>query len=312
MLAAFRSEEAADIDLLLQLECRTHLKLSSLDRQQQQLLLESMAGPLPDEAVERALEYARCRQALAHLTDRERTVVRYYYGLEGEEAQTLEQVGRRLGVTRERERQIKAKALDKLRDTAESHERLFLVEVMGRHSGYIALYTALAGGAEVVALPETETNVAQIVQHLQGYLAAQLTDGGGQRDLLGADPYTVLGIAAVTQPPLGHDGVKSFRFVILPGAPVPILLPSSSTIGVISAAVPEKKASSDIYASSRVNRSSITSIPSSSAIRITLSLVIPSSIDVSGVVFSLLSLMVKTFSPLPSDTYPSLSRRSAS
>ncbi|NQU20854.1 MAG: 6-phosphofructokinase, partial [Candidatus Nealsonbacteria bacterium] len=43
----------------------------------------------------------------------------------------------------------------------------FLVEVMGRHSGYIALYTALAGGAEVVALPETETNVAQIVQQLQ-------------------------------------------------------------------------------------------------------------------------------------------------
>ena len=58
-------------------------------------------------------------------------------------------------------------ALDKLRDTAESHERLFLVEVMGRHSGYIALYTALAGGAEVVALPETETNVPLIVQHLQ-------------------------------------------------------------------------------------------------------------------------------------------------
>ena len=58
-------------------------------------------------------------------------------------------------------------ALDKLRDTAESHERLFLVEVMGRHSGYIALYTALAGGAEVVALPETETNVPQIVQLLQ-------------------------------------------------------------------------------------------------------------------------------------------------
>jgi len=58
-------------------------------------------------------------------------------------------------------------ALDKLRDTAESHERLFLVEVMGRHSGYIALFTALAGGAEVVALPETPTEISQIVQHLQ-------------------------------------------------------------------------------------------------------------------------------------------------
>jgi 6-phosphofructokinase 1 len=58
-------------------------------------------------------------------------------------------------------------AVDKLRDTAESHERLFLVEVMGRHSGYIALYTAVAAGCEVVALPETPTDVPQIVQHLQ-------------------------------------------------------------------------------------------------------------------------------------------------
>lgn len=54
-------------------------------------------------------------------------------------------------------------ALDKLRDTADSHRRLFLVEVMGRHSGYIAMYTALAGGAEVACLPETTTNVKEIM-----------------------------------------------------------------------------------------------------------------------------------------------------
>lgn len=58
-------------------------------------------------------------------------------------------------------------AIDKLRDTADSHERLFLVEVMGRHSGYIALYTALAGAAEIATLPETTTDVAQIVKQLQ-------------------------------------------------------------------------------------------------------------------------------------------------
>ena len=58
-------------------------------------------------------------------------------------------------------------AVDKLRDTAESHERLFLVEVMGRHSGYIALYTALAAGAEVVCVPETDTDVPEIVDHLR-------------------------------------------------------------------------------------------------------------------------------------------------
>jgi 6-phosphofructokinase 1 len=58
-------------------------------------------------------------------------------------------------------------AIDKLRDTAESHERMFLVEVMGRHSGYIALYTALAAGAEVACIPETPTDVHQILGHLK-------------------------------------------------------------------------------------------------------------------------------------------------
>ena len=56
--------------------------------------------------------------------------------------------------------------VDKLRDTAESHERMFLVEVMGRHSGYIALYTALAAGAEVVCIPETDTDVDDIIRQL--------------------------------------------------------------------------------------------------------------------------------------------------
>ena len=58
-------------------------------------------------------------------------------------------------------------AVDKLRDTAESHERMFLVEVMGRHSGYIALYTALAAGAEVAAIPETKTDVPLILEQLK-------------------------------------------------------------------------------------------------------------------------------------------------
>jgi 6-phosphofructokinase 1 len=58
-------------------------------------------------------------------------------------------------------------AIDKLRDTAQSHERMFLVEVMGRHSGYIGLFTALAGGAEVVCIPETTTDIKKIVEHLQ-------------------------------------------------------------------------------------------------------------------------------------------------
>lgn len=47
-------------------------------------------------------------------------------------------------------------AVDKIRDTAESHDRLFFVEVMGRNSGFLALHTAIASGATHVLLPEKE------------------------------------------------------------------------------------------------------------------------------------------------------------
>ena len=59
--------------------------------------------------------------------------------------------------------QTAVEAVDKIRDTAESHERMFLVEVMGRHSGFIAVHTAVAAGAECVCIPETTTNIDKIV-----------------------------------------------------------------------------------------------------------------------------------------------------
>lgn len=46
-------------------------------------------------------------------------------------------------------------AIDKIRDTADSHDRVFFVEVMGRHSGYIALAAGVAGGAESILIPES-------------------------------------------------------------------------------------------------------------------------------------------------------------
>ncbi len=49
-------------------------------------------------------------------------------------------------------------AIDKIRDTALSHNRLFFIEVMGRHSGYIAINSAIAGGAVAVIIPEEETS----------------------------------------------------------------------------------------------------------------------------------------------------------
>ena len=58
-------------------------------------------------------------------------------------------------------------AVDMIRDTADSHERMFLIEVMGRHSGYIAAYTALGTGAESVCIPETPTDVPAIIDYLK-------------------------------------------------------------------------------------------------------------------------------------------------
>jgi 6-phosphofructokinase 1 len=63
--------------------------------------------------------------------------------------------------------QTAVEAVDKIRDTAESHERMFLVEVMGRHSGCIAVHTALASAAECVCIPETPTDIQHIVRQLE-------------------------------------------------------------------------------------------------------------------------------------------------
>ena len=58
-------------------------------------------------------------------------------------------------------------AVDKIRDTAESHNRLFFIEVMGRHSGFIALYTAIASGAGSMIIPEKEITMEDLIAHLE-------------------------------------------------------------------------------------------------------------------------------------------------
>ncbi len=57
-------------------------------------------------------------------------------------------------------------AVDKLRDTAASHNRMFLAEVMGRHSGHIALNVGVAGGAEAILIPERPVDVEAVVDLL--------------------------------------------------------------------------------------------------------------------------------------------------
>jgi len=61
---------------------------------------------------------------------------------------------------------VAVKALDKIRDTATSLERIFVVEVMGRNCGYIALQVALAGGCEDVLIPEKDFDVKKICHEI--------------------------------------------------------------------------------------------------------------------------------------------------
>lgn len=57
-------------------------------------------------------------------------------------------------------------AIDKVRDTADSHGRVFLIEVMGRHAGFIAMEVGISCGAEFVAVPETLTNLDILYQRI--------------------------------------------------------------------------------------------------------------------------------------------------
>ncbi len=58
-------------------------------------------------------------------------------------------------------------AIDRIRDTARSHERLFFIEVMGREAGFLALESGIAGGAEEMIIPEEESSVARMSERIQ-------------------------------------------------------------------------------------------------------------------------------------------------
>ena len=62
---------------------------------------------------------------------------------------------------------IATEALDRVRTTAESHDRVMVVEVMGHHAGWIAVTSAIAGGAEVVLTPEEPFDIEKVVKYLK-------------------------------------------------------------------------------------------------------------------------------------------------
>ncbi|MBS1552657.1 MAG: 6-phosphofructokinase [Bacteroidetes bacterium] len=62
---------------------------------------------------------------------------------------------------------IATEAIDRLHTTAESHHRIMILEVMGRHAGWIALYSGIAGGADVVIIPEKKIKVDDVLEVLK-------------------------------------------------------------------------------------------------------------------------------------------------
>jgi 6-phosphofructokinase 1 len=84
-------------------------------------------------------------------------------------------------------------AVDKIRDTASSHHRIFFVEVMGRHAGFIALDAAIASGAETVLIPEEETSIEKLVEQIRSQnkgkrssiiIVAEGDDAGGSLEII--------------------------------------------------------------------------------------------------------------------------------
>ncbi|MBN2543776.1 6-phosphofructokinase [bacterium] len=88
---------------------------------------------------------------------------------------------------------VAVNAIDNIRDTATSHERLFLVEVMGRHAGYIAIFTGIASGVEDCLVPETISHIDILIDKLKAghkrgkessiVIVAEGDDAGGAFDI---------------------------------------------------------------------------------------------------------------------------------
>lgn len=84
-------------------------------------------------------------------------------------------------------------AVDKIRDTATSHHRIFFVEVMGRDAGFIALNSAIAAGAEITLIPEEITDMEELVVNIKNsnkgkrstiIIVAEGDDAGGAKEIM--------------------------------------------------------------------------------------------------------------------------------
>jgi RNA polymerase nonessential primary-like sigma factor len=122
-LAVFMNRDVGDVERLMALHQRVTVRASGRD--------DDSAGPVEQLRARGAAEPLRCAQAedihdivdhwVFELEDKHRTVVERRFGLHGHHRSTLEEIGREIGVTRERVRQIQLDALKRLREMLESH-----------------------------------------------------------------------------------------------------------------------------------------------------------------------------------------------
>jgi 6-phosphofructokinase 1 len=98
-------------------------------------------------------------------------------------------------------------AIDRLHTTAQSHQRVIIVETMGRYAGWIALYAGVAGGADVILIPEFEYEIEEIAR------VCQERESGGQR-------FTIVCVAEGAKPKGGERAVQE----IIAESPDPIRL----------------------------------------------------------------------------------------
>ncbi len=125
---------------------------------------------------------------------------------------------------------IATEAIDRLHTTAESHHRALVVEVMGRHAGWIALHSGLAGGASVILVPEKHFNVDKVVSYVESRFEKEyapiivvaegaLPEGGEEKLLTGEkDAFGHVrlgGIGTWLADEIAHRTGKESRAVVL-------------------------------------------------------------------------------------------------
>jgi 6-phosphofructokinase 1 len=126
--------------------------------------------------------------------------------------------------------QIVVDAIDRLKTTAESHDRVIVLEVMGRHAGWIALESGLAGGADAILVPELPAHPERIVASLQAretrgkrFAIIVVSEGvqlgevaqSGTRDEFGHEPLASVGVGERLATYIANATGKEARAVVL-------------------------------------------------------------------------------------------------